>query len=173
MFVVRFTDWTQLWHDYKWKDNHWSVFQLISVVQATVWFGFINMSVSLWTSCSSWRVKSESEVSCFFDETSRNKVFLRWEVQKQKWKLTSRLHVCGFIAASQREEQRQISHVCLHVGLSPRMHFGIMVLYHPPACDRGFYDNLEKLLKTISHKSEVFISILIGRIKAREERLKC
>lgn len=51
----------------------------------------------------------------------------------------------------------QIECLCLNVCLSPRMHFWVMVLYNPPACDSGFYDNLEKLLQTISHKSEALI----------------
>ena len=51
----------------------------------------------------------------------------------------------------------KIEYLCLNVCLSPRMHFRIMVLYNPPACDSSFYDNLDKLLKTIAHKSEVLI----------------
>lgn len=37
------------------------------------------------------------------------------------------------------------------------MHFRILVLYNPPACDIGFYDKLEKLHEAISHKTEVMI----------------
>ena len=51
----------------------------------------------------------------------------------------------------------KIEYLCLNVCLSPRMHFRIMLLYNPPACDSSFYDNLDKLLKTIAHKSEVLI----------------
>lgn len=37
------------------------------------------------------------------------------------------------------------------------MHFRITVLFSPLLCDFAFYYNLEKLLKVISHESEVYI----------------
>ena len=47
--------------------------------------------------------------------------------------------------------------IALNVYLSPEMQFHILVLYNPSTCDTSFCDNLEKLLKVISHKTEVMI----------------
>ena len=50
-----------------------------------------------------------------------------------------------------------IEHLCLNISLSARMHFRLMVIYNPPSHDNSFYVNLQKLLKFVSHKSEVII----------------
>lgn len=69
------------------------------------------------------------------------------------------IYIRDSFKCTQIEFEYDVSIECLglNVFLSPEMHFRILVLYNPPACDTGFYDKLEKLLKAISHKTEVMI----------------